>query len=794
MPKFLLFWLRIGLIGILALLTSPISSAQAMDAEPDAAAEINVAEELILLQRQLDDIRQAVATVEGDTQMATLGSRAVSLTNAANILLTELRRRQAQVDSQLGVLGTTQEEATETETAEVTRRRNELTEQKNVLDAQVEQTRRIRERATSLSTQITSLRRDSLKTQLALNSGTILRPAFWAPIFRPLPEDFNRLSALRQDLNVLLVTAWDPVWRYGTLFLLLAAAALGTLGYRLLNRFTVWIGTEVLPAGHLRRSFLAVATVVVIVLVTWITVSSAVEAFLRIGIMSAPINEIGHELIKLVTFCSTIGALGKGFLSTERPSWRLPKIADPVAQAMKPFPLVIAALVFLFGFIEIINSAINTSLATTLVVNGLTSLLIALFTLLIARRGNRERHLLLDKGQEPEARSGLAALIRIGVVATCLAVLVALIIGYILLAHFLTYQMLWIGVVLSLLYLLINLAVDISEAVFLPAKTSGERLKRSLRLDDRHMAQANSIVTAASKITLILLAAFILLNGTFGSLTPVELLHNATETWSEEGLERLNLVPGRLFSAALLVFVGLYVLRATRRWLECDFLPKTAMDIGIQASLVTLFTNLGYVLIILMTLATLGIQWNSLTWIVSALSVGIGFGLQEIVKNFISGLILLTERPVKVGDLVSISGIEGDIRRISVRATEVELSDRSTVIVPNSQFISQNVRNVTMGGAQGVVTIELKFPLDIDPDKVRELLLNTYSEHKSILSSPAPTVTFKQLDGDGVVLSATGYVKSPRMVSGAKSDLIYQILKRRQALKKADDAGETETT
>ncbi|PYA69907.1 mechanosensitive ion channel domain-containing protein, partial [Serratia marcescens] len=77
--------------------------------------------------------------------------------------------------------------------------------------------------------------------------------------------------------------------------------------------------------------------------------------------------------------------------------------------------------------------------------------------------------------------------------------------------------------------------------------------------------------------------------------------------------------------------------------------PKTISDVGIRASLVTLFSNIGYVLVILITLAALGIQWSNLAWIVSALSVGIGFGLQEIVKNFISGLILLTERPVKVG-------------------------------------------------------------------------------------------------------------------------------------------------
>jgi small-conductance mechanosensitive channel len=230
-------------------------------------------------------------------------------------------------------------------------------------------------------------------------------------------------------------------------------------------------------------------------------------------------------------------------------------------------------------------------------------------------------------------------------------------------------------------------------------------------------------------------------------------------------------------NAFLCLVVGWYVLRSTRRWLDNDFLPKTMMDRGLRASLVTLFTNVGYVLIIMLTLSMLGIEWNKLAWIVSALSVGIGFGLQEIVKNFISGLILLTERPVKVGDLVSISGVEGDIRRINVRATEIQLSDKSTVIVPNSQLISQNVRNATMGNAQGVATIALTFPLDIDPEQVRNLLLMAYTLHESILDAPAPSVSFKELGPNGIVLSVTGYVNSPRMVSSTRSDLLYEILK-----------------
>jgi potassium efflux system protein len=125
--------------------------------------------------------------------------------------------------------------------------------------------------------------------------------------------------------------------------------------------------------------------------------------------------------------------------------------------------------------------------------------------------------------------------------------------------------------------------------------------------------------------------------------------------------------------------------------------------------------------------------------------------------------------------------VEGDIRRINVRATEIQLSDKSTVIVPNSQLISQNVRNATMGNAQGVATIALTFPLDIDPEQVRSLLLDAYNAHEQILDTPAASVSFKELGPTGIILSVTGYVSSPRIVSGTRSDLLYEILKMLRA-------------
>ena len=252
--------------------------------------------------------------------------------------------------------------------------------------------------------------------------------------------------------------------------------------------------------------------------------------------------------------------------------------------------------------------------------------------------------------------------------------------------------------------------------------------------------------------------------------------------WIAERLHRLNIVPSHILNAAIALVVGVYLLRSVRRWLDAELLPKSGMDPGMRMSLVTLFSNLGYVVLVLLILSLLGVKWSNLAWIVSALSVWIGFGLQEIVKNFVSGLILLTERPVKVGDMISISGVEGDIRRINVRATEIQLSDRSTVIVPNSQLISQNLRNVTMGNStQGVATLMLTFPLNTDPEQIREILLSAYQENPAILDKPAPSVTFSQLTPDGITLSVTGYVSSPRISGSAKSELLFEILKRLRA-------------
>jgi small-conductance mechanosensitive channel len=532
-----------------------------------------------------------------------------------------------------------------------------------------------------------------------------------------------------------------------------------------------------MPEGRLRRSALAFASALATIATTALALHVLYYALTRHAPLTPVLSTFSEEFEKAVYACVLITGLSRALLSIDHPSWRLPAIHDQVAQALKRFPRILSGtLLVLVTLVQVCN-ATGMSSQIVLTGRGVTSIVVMVIVVTLLLRVGKVRKALVA-ANDTQANSTFAGVMYTIASISMFVSAIALLTGYVSLARFITYEVVWAYIVLSGFYLLIQMIKDGCEYAFSPKHASGKALKQLLGIGDRRLDQISILLSGFSRAALLLLAVIALFVGGIGT-TLGQLATNIMAILGGAGLRKFNIVPSHLLNAVLALLIGIWLIRALSRWLDNEFLPKTDMDPGMCASLSTLFSNIGYAFVILLTLSSLGVQWTNLAWIVSALSVGIGFGLQEIVKNFVSGLILLTERPVKVGDLISISGVEGDIRRINVRATEIQLSDRSIVIVPNSQLISQNLRNVTLGGsAQGVASLELVFPLDIDPEAVKDLLLNTYHENETILEKPASFVRFSKLSPDGITLTVTGYVGSPRIVGVTKSDLLFEILKR----------------
>ena len=230
--------------------------------------------------------------------------------------------------------------------------------------------------------------------------------------------------------------------------------------------------------------------------------------------------------------------------------------------------------------------------------------------------------------------------------------------------------------------------------------------------------------------------------------------------------------------AILLFALGLAATRSLQRWLDGKFLPTTSLDTGLRNSITTAAGYVGYAAAAAIGFSSLGLSLERLTLVASALSVGIGFGLQSVVSNFVSGLILLWERPIRVGDQVLVGDAEGIVKRINVRSTEIETFDRSSVIVPNSNLVSGVVRNRVRSDRTGRVLISISVPRRLNPTDVRAMLLDAAEAHGDVLKKPGPNVLFKKLGTTTMEFDLICVVGDVDIVGRVTSDLNYAIYRR----------------
>lgn len=229
-----------------------------------------------------------------------------------------------------------------------------------------------------------------------------------------------------------------------------------------------------------------------------------------------------------------------------------------------------------------------------------------------------------------------------------------------------------------------------------------------------------------------------------------------------------------IFSFALLFFLS----ERIRKLLVNRVFPRYNLDIGISQSIAAIVKYILLIVGFVVIIQTSGIDLSAIGLLIGALGVGIGFGLQNITNNFISGLIILFERPVKVGDRVEVDGLAGNIVKISARATTIITNDNIAVIVPNADFIDKRVVNWSHNNRKVWLNIAVGVAYKEDPDNISKILISIAKEHPGVLPTPLPYVRFDEFADSSINFTlqvwTIDYVDRPAIL---KSDLYYKIFR-----------------
>lgn len=770
----LLAWMLAPAFAQVPLTAVPAASETSASADATTApAEATVAElrarfnKIPVAAENEEDLRSLLAEVRA------VGALATAFVDSRTALLTDLNAR-------LGELGNAPSAPGATEDRDITRQRAALLKQRNTLDADVRLAKLLVIDVEQRGAELLKQRRKRFEAELTERAASPLGRDFWRDIHTAWPDDLARLQTLGAEFQGGLRALGQPAHGNAVLLSLGAALLLIVLGHWLAERGLVRLAARVLPPGRLRRSMLVIALVSASVTLVGLAVQWLNGVLDAHGAWGPQTRKVADAAVLACIFIAFVGGLGRALLSVRRPSWRLPPIPDAQAAQLAPYPWLIAVVGALVSAPAKINEVVDASFAAVVATHAVTALaLTALIAAIVLRLGPTQARAVPDKAAPEAAGTAPARPVWVGLLLSAVLVLVVAIwvltaVGYVALASLLAGQLTWAGIVAVAFYVLFKFADDVFTALVSSKSRFGARLQQSFGFAPQTLDQAAVLLSGLSRLALFFLMLFELV-APLGT-GPGELFQRTSQMTEGFKVGEFELVPRAIFRALAVATVGFVALHVFKRWLERRYLPSTTLEPGMQSSITTLLNYAGGILVVAFALSALGIGVNRIAWVASALSVGIGFGLQAIVQNFISGLILLAEQPVKVGDWVVLGGTEGDVRRINVRATEIQLGDRSTLIVPNSEFITKTVRNMTLANAEGRVLIRLPMPLTTDAQQVRELMLAACREHPGVLETPAPSLTLEGIENGLLIFQAIAYVASPRLAGGVRSDLLFTML------------------
>ncbi|MFG1373218.1 DUF3772 domain-containing protein [Xanthobacter oligotrophicus] len=649
----------------------------------------------------------------------------------------------------------------------------------------LKQNRALLLRADQISDRISARRRALFTGQLFERSDSILDPDLWGNALSSVSSEWRAVQYFVNDWSTFAQRREGSLALLGIVLGGFGIGAAVVLGGRLLRRRLRTPPPG--PGESFTRLRSAREALKVLVLNACVAPAATVAALAFLGgfdVVPPRASDLLHGLVVAV-FIKAIGnAVARALLAPDEPWRRLPPLSDAAAVlAFRYFSFAVWTLA-IAAFLNALHKVLFAPVGLTVLTSALLALFIAGFIarFLVGVARSEDGGIETEGEASPAAEPAASASgsrpqwLRLVIWMAVILLIGALVGGYVSFAAFVAARMVVAAAVLGGLYLLYAL-IDSFFGEGLSAETPRARhMSKALGLQPTSLELIGVVLSGLLKLLLFVVAAF-LIAGSWGTST-ADVMDTVERASFGVRIGSATITLWSVFYAVLLLLVSLVAARAFQRWVSTALLPRSGLEPSLQSSIATIVSYVGTIIAIMIAMSEVGLNLENIALVAGALSVGIGFGLQAIVSNFVSGLILLAERPIRVGDTINVKGEEGYVRRISVRSTEIETFERATVIVPNSDLITGMVKNWTHSNTTGRIIVAVNVSYDCDAEEVRDILVGCACDHPQVLQTPPPRVFLTKFADAGMAFELRCVVANVDYGLTVKSDLHFQVLAR----------------
>ncbi|PBC03871.1 mechanosensitive ion channel family protein [Mesorhizobium sp. WSM3860] len=723
--------LRLVLIAIVAVAAQPSPGAMAQAIGQGSTQLIADQTKAIQdLTAKTDGLEKKLsAPDQDDAGLVDIRLQLEDISRAALNSALAFRSRLNDINARINVLGPPPAQGQPPEPAIVANERAALTAEKAEINAVVASAQNLSIRISGLVDRIATLRSGLFRS--VLTKRYELTDALSPQAFSDAHEQFTGLyKAVASWLTFALKFKFQAMLA-ATLMALALAAVLLIGGRRLFGRIFE-ADPSVEEPSYLSRLSVAFWSTLLPTVALGAFLASTVFFFNYYNVLRGDIGEFLNALLSVVAMAFCVNRLTNAALEPRLPNWRLIPVATGPARWLVRLATAMAVVLGFNYFLSVVNEKMGSPLSLTIARSFVATVIVGVILILM---GVLKPFRAKDGSWRP-----WPAWLRFIAIGLGLSTIAAALLGYIGLALFVSIQVVVTGTTLVTAYIGFLSARAIGEEGGFADTSVGRWLSANSSYEDTALDQLGLVVSIA--INLMIVLVFLPMILLMWGFQPGDI-----ETWAFKlatgvTIGSVTISVLGILTGIVVFAIGYFLTRWFQGWLDGSVMARGKVDTGVRNSIRLAVGYAGVALAALVGISAAGIDLSNLALVAGALSLGIGFGLQNVVSNFVSGLILLAERPFKVGDWIVAGDISGTVRKISVRATEIETFQRQSVILPNSNLINNAVGNWTHRNKLGRVDIKVGVAYGSDVKRVHAVLLGIARAHPMVLKNPEPFVLF----------------------------------------------------